>query len=407
MYLIPHSENSNWFVNGFTDSDFDLLGWRHMYTAQMLHRDPQYLPFEIVTERPLDRYVFPIRIDSLYRREDSNTNNFLNQLTLYIPDDVLADIHSNRCKILFDGSIENHNVVSSPRWLNINEIVNRTIDYYQLTKTDAVLITGNYKTVNSNSYSVAIKNWSDNLIQPCNNNFFLRQQHLIVNKLIRPKKILTFMRKERHFRVRLAHYIYKNNLRNDNIVTLGRNINPVMWNHVESNYPQWEEFLNTLPWHHDTALTSDGSLAVLLASTSAEQQAYLDTYINSVAETYISSGPDELDISEKTFKPIAYLQPFFVFAQPGTLDYLHQQGYKTFGQWWDESYDNIRDTSIKFSMLTDLYKKLSRTSHSELADMLYNMWPILEHNHAVYQQHIESGESYQHLLKTVSECFDK
>jgi hypothetical protein len=409
MYMSPHAGNNNWFVNGFTDNNFDFFGSDFMYTAEMLQCKPFYFPFEISTERPEGCYVFPIRVDfCCHINITDNIGKFLNQLTLNIPDQVLTDIRSNRCKILFDHSRENYNVVDFPEQNPATtHIVNRTIEYYQLKRTDAILITGNYKTADSNRYSVAIKNWSETLIQPCDSDFFLKQQVLIVNKISRPKKILTFMHKERTYRANLAHYIYTNNLREDNIVTLGKNITALTQNYASSNYPQWKEFVDTLPWHYDVELNSNVPMDMLFAETSAEQQAYLDTYINGVAETYITARPNELDISEKTFKPIAYLQPFFVFGQSGTLAYLHSRGYKTFSKWWDESYDCVQDPRIKFNMLTNLYKRLSSMSHDQLSDMLCEMWPILEHNYWIYCDYVQSGKSYQHLLKTVEQCFDK
>jgi len=407
MYMIPHSSDDNWFTNGFADSDFSVLSWRDMYTQQMLSTEIPLLPFELSTELPQQPYVFPIRTDLLNRTPDKDRADFLNQLVFTIPETVLADVRNNRCKILFDNSMENYNIITSTQLSFVSEIIKRTVQHYQLEKSQVILITGNYCSADSDVYTVAIRNWSDSLIVPATEEYFNQQKELILNKQVRPKKLLTFMRKERHYRFRLAYYIHKHNLRQDNIVTFGKNVNQTMWNYIEKTYADLDDFLTSLPWHYDVELHSLHSLDAVLAHSPAEQQAYLNTYINCVAEMAIKPEQHELDISEKTFKPIAFLQPFFVFGQPGTLSYLHQQGYKTFDQWWDESYDRVDDPGAKFNMLTALYKKLSKTSHSELADILYHMWPTLEHNYYTYQNHVRLGNSYNNLLKTINQCFDK
>jgi hypothetical protein len=49
------------------------------------------------------------------------------------------------------------------------------------------------------------------------------------------------------------------------------------------------------------------------------------------------------EISEKSFKPVAYHHPFITFGSVDTLKYLQREGFETFGNLWDESYDTIMD----------------------------------------------------------------
>ena len=180
-----------------------------------------------------------------------------------------------------------------------------------------------------------------------------------------------------------------------------------MWETTKVSFSDKIEFLSTLPWEYDIQLNKITSLSQILSQTDTEQLAYLETYINSPIEISIEYKVNELDISEKTFKPIAFLQPFIVFGQPTTLEYLKDNGYKTFNKWWDESYDTITDSGIKFKMLTHLYKKISRMPHNQLTEILYEMWPIVEHNYYKYCDYTNSSDTFQNLLKTISECFDK
>jgi len=70
-------------------------------------------------------------------------------------------------------------------------------------------------------------------------------------------------------------------------------------------------------------------------------QWYDDTYFTTVVETW-QAGKCDL-ISEKIFKPIAYYHPFVVIGQLHTLTRLHQLGFETYENLFDESYDDIQN----------------------------------------------------------------
>ncbi len=76
---------------------------------------------------------------------------------------------------------------------------------------------------------------------------------------------------------------------------------------------------------------------------------YDDTYYNIIVESIIDTsfqkGPRKYDfignvfLTEKTFKPIAYQQPFQLLALPGSLQYLQEMGFVTYAHMFDETYD--------------------------------------------------------------------
>jgi len=66
---------------------------------------------------------------------------------------------------------------------------------------------------------------------------------------------------------------------------------------------------------------------------------YDQTHFSIVAESQTTNP--EMFITEKTFKPMAFYHPFVVMAQAGLLNYLHTQGFETFDNIFDESYDQI------------------------------------------------------------------
>ena len=85
-------------------------------------------------------------------------------------------------------------------------------------------------------------------------------------------------------------------------------------------------------------------------------------------------------ISEKTLKPIMHYHPFVMVGRPHTLKILKEIGFKTFSDFWDESYDEIEDNSIRIETVYNLIKKLILLDNKEWESMYVKMYNILVHN---------------------------
>lgn len=105
---------------------------------------------------------------------------------------------------------------------------------------------------------------------------------------------------------------------------------------------------------------------------------YDDSYINIVMETYFFSNI--IHITEKTYKPIAFMQPFIMLAAPYGLQHIKDMGFKTFDQFWDESYDSETDHTIRFLKITQQVRKISEWSQEKLDQFVKDVQPILEFN---------------------------
>lgn len=62
-------------------------------------------------------------------------------------------------------------------------------------------------------------------------------------------------------------------------------------------------------------------------------------------------------VTEKTFKPLAFYHPFVVFGPAGTLSHVRSQGFETFGELFDESYDLISEEARRFGMVIEQIQK--------------------------------------------------
>ena len=106
-----------------------------------------------------------------------------------------------------------------------------------------------------------------------------------------------------------------------------------------------------------------------------------NSVINIVSETLFSSKERPHFITEKTFRAISMGQPFIMLAQPNTLKLLQKYGFKTFSEFWDESYDNEEDDDLRFKMICELISNLNKKSIEELSKLYKEIIPILEHNY--------------------------
>lgn len=105
---------------------------------------------------------------------------------------------------------------------------------------------------------------------------------------------------------------------------------------------------------------------------------YPNFFIDIVAETFTSGRT--FFTTEKTVRPMLLKKPFIAMAARDHLLYLRQMGFKTFGDFWDETYDGFegRDRYIR---ILDLINKLAKISIAELETMYWNMQYTLDYNY--------------------------
>lgn len=89
---------------------------------------------------------------------------------------------------------------------------------------------------------------------------------------------------------------------------------------------------------------------------------YNTTCWSLIVESYMRGDPWFLhpkypnyrtEISEKSYKPLAYYHPFVVVGSVDTLKFLHSQGFETFDNLWDESYDSVPGDADRLNTVLD------------------------------------------------------
>ena len=84
-------------------------------------------------------------------------------------------------------------------------------------------------------------------------------------------------------------------------------------------------------------------------------------------------------LTEKTFKPIALGMPFVIVGTQGSLKYLRSYGFRTFGDLWDESYDDEPDDHQRIEKIAHTLKQLEDLQEHR-QDIFESAHEIIEHN---------------------------
>jgi hypothetical protein len=120
---------------------------------------------------------------------------------------------------------------------------------------------------------------------------------------------------------------------------------------------------------------------------------YAQTCFSLVSETFVNT---DLFISEKIFKPLAYHHAMIVYGTAGTLEYIRNLGFETFGHRIDESYDKETDSQDRLNKvlvaLEDLYVEFKETG-TIFQDSRTK--EILAHNHALFFDQTRVHELFQ------------
>ena len=121
----------------------------------------------------------------------------------------------------------------------------------------------------------------------------------------------------------------------------------------------------------------------------------MESFLFLVTETCYFQNKTHL--TEKIFKPIVLRMPFILVGCANNLEYLRSYGFKTFGDFWDESYDTIFDPIQRLDAIVKILKDISSMSLAEQQDMLVKMQPILDHNYNLFNDPAFVRKEWDHL----------
>jgi hypothetical protein len=125
-----------------------------------------------------------------------------------------------------------------------------------------------------------------------------------------------------------------------------------------------------------------------------------NSLVHVVTETVYKGRKNHL--TEKSFKPIVMQQPFIIQSCKGSLEYLRRYGFRTFGDFWDESYDEADDSTRTYE-IGKLLQSINTMSQKEKTHLQTAVNSTVEHNFQWFY-----GEEFEKILwKELSEMMNR
>lgn len=115
---------------------------------------------------------------------------------------------------------------------------------------------------------------------------------------------------------------------------------------------------------------------------------YDDTCFSMVLESITQWDHAVLFLTEKIFKPISHQHPFMVVGACGMLSYLKSQGFETFDNLFDESYDHEHDLETKMQIIQRNIETFEKHPYDPLTVDKLAHNKALFYNQSVIQQDI-------------------
>jgi hypothetical protein len=204
------------------------------------------------------------------------------------------------------------------------------------------------------------------------------QERTITKTFIAPNRIVAG---QRQHRLIMLYHIFKNNITNNWIscpavcpaegIPIQEALRPLYKRYLDihSVFAQ-QTFPMDFPNESDAPMHS---CWLSLFDECAESLLYL------VTETVATGRRQHL--TEKTFKPICLRMPFIIVGTKGSLAYLRSYGFKTFGDIWDESYDDEEDDDLRLERIASLLRSLNELPAEGKEYLFILAQKIIEHNY--------------------------
>lgn len=217
----------------------------------------------------------------------------------------------------------------------------------------------------------------------------------------REKKFISFNRfLNRPHRVGLAHLAIAHKFLDQGyfsfLVCPGENYKDLLYM-LKLPLDNAEIIKNLVPYQLDTHHLDINDLPNFFTVTNYPRQFYENSYLHIVTETKFENAKTPF-FSEKTWRPILNLQPFIMMGNTGSLEKLHELGFKTFSPFIDETYDQVTDDIERFSLIEKEIVKLNNMSLDAIHDWFLSIKDILIHN----QRLLKSYTNYNPLCNLLN-----
>ena len=139
-----------------------------------------------------------------------------------------------------------------------------------------------------------------------------------------------------------------------------------------------QKFINRLP----LVLDGENNINQMCQDYgNATRSYYQQSLISIVTETNFYDR--EISLTEKSFKPSKEKHPFIIAGVKGVIKGMHELGFQTFSEFWDESYDNIDDPGERMRKIMEVVGYIGTWTPEQIIDFRRRVKPILDHNYNI------------------------
>lgn len=203
----------------------------------------------------------------------------------------------------------------------------------------------------------------------------------------------------REYRLLFAQLLVDNNLVSRSLTSFaaidnGQNYQTHVFANPELTITRKDLHKHLQPNTHDAAASADYC-----------NHDYAQTGIEVVLETLFDDA--RWHLTEKTLRPIACGKPFMLAATPGSLQYLRNQGFQTFGDFIDESYDQITHAPTRLRAIIQEMKRISELDPNAKHQLYQQMHAIAEKNKHHFFTHLHQqvmSEYVENMSRAVAEA---
>lgn len=333
----------------------------------------------------------------------------------YLDPRYLEMLQKNQCYFIFDASTEGFSPLYREPYFSILYF---NCEKYQVDIDNVIFVSANLKdeqniiTYSKNKNKKPIKVFSFPSFEHVVGNYqtktsyeLLQQEKESSSAEYNFKYFSSLSRVNRHFRTAGTFILCQDPISSEALISHDKfeNIyNIDSWkntNHLnEYNNSEIEDWLKKLPLTVDrNDFNTNWALDTPFASI------HRQTLFQIVNETLVDDHDStSLFYSEKTFRPILHFQPFVIWGQHGCNHSLHDLGYKLYTDWFDLSFDLIKDPITRYKSLLESIKKsceeIKNLSRDEQINWKFKNKDILLHNYEIMTERAYSKNKLKTFL---------
>lgn len=202
------------------------------------------------------------------------------------------------------------------------------------------------------------------------------------------KVFLSWNRRFRQHRIAIVAGLEKLNLLDRSYVSMGitdpenegvtvqTTFNPYLTQRIDVTDDTISSLVNKLP------LVLDGETETIQMCQDFDNSCrsfYQNSLVSLITETNFDAR--EVTLTEKSFKPSKEKHPFIIIGAPGALQGMRDMGFKTFSDFWDESYDLLTEPSQRMIAILDVINQIGSWNNEQIIEFRRKVKPILDHNY--------------------------